>query len=212
MQKLYSTVPSDMNALGVSAAQGFIAGLSSMGGDLSQATSDYIDTLLDGIATKLEIKSPSKVTKKLGEYTGEGFTLGLSESMAADGFADDFIGKLKARGADISAALKAATAMTETALMPTIQQMSTLPAVLRTGTEDSSTKASGNRTQDADIYTAVLDVLRDIYDAMTRKQAGTTSASSGIKIDKLELYTSDGAMIGNYAIDFIKQKSIMTGG
>jgi hypothetical protein len=152
------------------------------------------------------------VTKKLGEYTGEGFTLGLSESMAADGFADDFIGKLKARGADISAALKAATAMTETALMPTIQQMSTLPAVLRTGTEDSSTKASGNRTQDADIYTAVLDVLRDIYDAMTRKQAGTTSASSGIKIDKLELYTSDGAMIGNYAIDFIKQKSIMTGG
>src|SRR5690606_32723956 len=49
----------------------------------SNAVKDVADRVTGGLKNALKISSPSRVMMQLGEYTGEGFALGLERTIAA---------------------------------------------------------------------------------------------------------------------------------
>lgn len=67
--------------IGKDIVQGLINGLSSMVGALKERIKSLANTVTEGIKGVLGINSPSKVTEQLGEWTGEGFAVGLQSSM-----------------------------------------------------------------------------------------------------------------------------------
>lgn len=65
----------------VAAIQGFVDGIRSMAGRIIDTIKEYVtDAVPDWIKDVFGIASPSKLFRKLGAYTGEGFALGLADS------------------------------------------------------------------------------------------------------------------------------------
>lgn len=65
--------------LGKNTAQGLIDGLNSMKGSLGRTATDLARIITNSIKNELKIASPSKVTKKLGSFTSEGFINGIAD-------------------------------------------------------------------------------------------------------------------------------------
>jgi len=63
---------------GRNVVQGMINGITSMAGELKKKALSVFSGLPDGVKKMLGIASPSKVFKKIGGYTGEGFVIGLT--------------------------------------------------------------------------------------------------------------------------------------
>jgi len=94
----------DLIEIGKNVIQGLINGIKSMIGEVGRAIRNIANTITDGIKDALDIHSPSRVTTKLGIFTGQGYVNGLksmvgqiskqSQAMAAaatgDLSADDF--------------------------------------------------------------------------------------------------------------------------
>lgn len=57
--------------------QGFINGVVGMAGNIFNAAVNAVKGAIDGVKNFLGIRSPSRLAKGLGEYTGEGYALGL---------------------------------------------------------------------------------------------------------------------------------------
>lgn len=72
-----------MNGLGVQAMWGFANGIESMRGVIEQRAQSIADSVTRTIQSALDIHSPSRVMFSLGEYTMEGYQLGV-ESMYAN--------------------------------------------------------------------------------------------------------------------------------
>lgn len=68
----------DLYQIGKNIIQGLLNGISSMAGALMDKAKSIASSITDTISGVLQIKSPSRVMVKLGEYTGEGFLKGLS--------------------------------------------------------------------------------------------------------------------------------------
>ena len=85
----------DLSKAGKDFIQGFIDGVGSMGGAIAEAATDIANDALGAIKEALGIASPSKETRKIGRFTGEGFALGIA----------DMKGDVIARMADLSGAV-----------------------------------------------------------------------------------------------------------
>jgi hypothetical protein len=61
--------------------QGFIHGISSLIGKVKNIISHMAHTIIDGLHHALEIRSPSRVMMKIGGYVGDGFAIGIQQSV-----------------------------------------------------------------------------------------------------------------------------------
>jgi phage-related minor tail protein len=72
----------DLVQIGKDIMQGLINGITTMIGAIKSAVSNVASTVTGGLKSALGIQSPSKVTRQLGEYTGEGFAIGIGNTVA----------------------------------------------------------------------------------------------------------------------------------
>lgn len=72
-----------MTSIGTQMIQGLINGIKNMAGNVTGAISGVVDGAISKAKSLLGIKSPSRVFKQIGVYTGEGMVLGV-ESMQSD--------------------------------------------------------------------------------------------------------------------------------
>lgn len=75
-----NTMADAMYDSGKNASKGFLTGLVSQEKELQAAMDKLGAALIKSIKKKLKIKSPSRVTHKLGAYTGQGFAIGLDST------------------------------------------------------------------------------------------------------------------------------------
>ena len=71
------------NGLGVNAANGYIDALRGKLDEVKAAAQELAAATSETMETELDINSPSKVMRKIGEYTGEGFTLGIEDEVSS---------------------------------------------------------------------------------------------------------------------------------
>ena len=67
--------------MGKNTSQGFSNGINENMGLVISAGQNLANKLISVVKNNLGIHSPSHVMKKLGQYTGEGFEIGMEESM-----------------------------------------------------------------------------------------------------------------------------------
>ena len=72
---------SQMEKAGESTNQGFADGIDGSMGKLTGAAKRAADHIVNVTKQVLGIHSPSRVMKELGQYTGEGFEIGVTDSM-----------------------------------------------------------------------------------------------------------------------------------
>lgn len=84
-----------MGEYGVNTVQGLVSAISSSEQDVSDATRKVGDAATQGYKDELEIKSPSKVFKRLGGYTVEGLVSGIKDKKS------EGTGEMKHLAADI---------------------------------------------------------------------------------------------------------------
>lgn len=75
-------LPAMMLQIGKDMIMGLVNGIKNMIGAVGDAISDLADSITNGVKDALDIHSPSRVMKKLGEYTGQGFALGISNTIS----------------------------------------------------------------------------------------------------------------------------------
>jgi len=61
--------------------QGLINGIKNMISKVKEAIGSVVSTVTSGIKKALKIESPSKVMEEMGEYTAEGFAVGIKGSL-----------------------------------------------------------------------------------------------------------------------------------
>lgn len=71
---------SKMPSLGANAVQGLIDGINSKKAELERVAAELAAIVAGTTQTELDIHSPSRVMKKLGGYTTEGFVLGMQQA------------------------------------------------------------------------------------------------------------------------------------
>ncbi|WP_181350479.1 hypothetical protein [Thalassobacillus sp. CUG 92003] len=71
----------DLFQIGQDIIQGLIDGIGNMFGSIRDMVSKAADLVPDWLKKKLGIASPSKVTAKLGEFTGEGMIVGVKKTL-----------------------------------------------------------------------------------------------------------------------------------
>ena len=76
-----TTAYQKMQSAGQFAMSGFAAGMRSKAAEIYKLAKEIADNVARTMANALEIKSPSRVTMQLGEFTGEGYGIGLRNSL-----------------------------------------------------------------------------------------------------------------------------------
>ena len=71
----------EANSIGANTADGFTGTLQSKSREIENTVRGVFGNAANVAKAVLEIQSPSKVFKQIGEFSGEGFELGLSDSM-----------------------------------------------------------------------------------------------------------------------------------
>jgi TP901 family phage tail tape measure protein len=71
----------DLKQVGKNIIQGLIDGITSMVGSLMNKAKSIANSVKNTIKKALDIHSPSRVMMELGEFTGEGFALGLNKTL-----------------------------------------------------------------------------------------------------------------------------------
>lgn len=79
----FKNLPKQLEDLGVSAMKGFVNGLTKNTDYMDARVKTFVKAMVNSFKKQLNIKSPSKVMLEIGEYTGEGFTNGLLNSVKA---------------------------------------------------------------------------------------------------------------------------------
>lgn len=95
---LLEVMPKDLTAIGTDTMQGFIDGLNSKLSEVTKLSSYIAEEVAKAFAKPIEINSPSKVFKRFGEYTMEGYGIGL------EGGSDSVMGIAKEQGKRIISA------------------------------------------------------------------------------------------------------------
>jgi len=68
---------------GAQMAAGFQRGLNAKNSAVEAAARDLAGAATDALRSTLQIRSPSRVTMKMGEFAGQGFEIGLTDSLQA---------------------------------------------------------------------------------------------------------------------------------
>ncbi|PWL55294.1 MAG: hypothetical protein DBY38_02205 [Clostridium cadaveris] len=101
----------DLWQIGKDLIQGLINGVSSMAGRVGEAITGCVRGAIDGAKKLLGIKSPSRVFKEIGKFTGEGLAIGIADeenrvNKASKGLASSVIGGYNANLKGINANIK----------------------------------------------------------------------------------------------------------
>lgn len=91
----FNRLSSDLHNAGYNAGIGFYNGLSSTQGSIYSLASYIANNVANTIRSALDIHSPSRVTKSLGAFTGEGFGEGLLDML---GYVENSANKLALAG------------------------------------------------------------------------------------------------------------------
>ena len=75
--KAFSSLPNTLYGMGIQSMNGLLNGMSSMESDIYDKADSIADKIAKTIKTALEIQSPSRVMFSLGEFTMQGFQLGM---------------------------------------------------------------------------------------------------------------------------------------
>lgn len=81
INKAFKDLPKQLEQIGKNVMQGFIDGLTKNTDYMSKGVKGFVKSIVKQIKTELKIKSPSRVTMALGEFTGEGFGEGLAKTI-----------------------------------------------------------------------------------------------------------------------------------
>ncbi len=81
INKAFKDLPKQLEKIGKNVMQGFIDGLTKNTDYMSKGIKGFVKSIVKQIKTELKIKSPSRVTMALGEFTGEGFGEGLAKTI-----------------------------------------------------------------------------------------------------------------------------------
>jgi TP901 family phage tail tape measure protein len=80
--KIKSTIEDvDLFSVGKNIIQGLINGISSLAGSIMEKAREIANSVKNTIEKALDINSPSRVMMELGQFTGEGFALGLNQTL-----------------------------------------------------------------------------------------------------------------------------------
>lgn len=77
----FDSLPSQLHSSGVNAMQGFADGINSGSGSALSAAQSIANQVASTINKALDIHSPSRVTKKSGQYTAEGLEIGMLDRL-----------------------------------------------------------------------------------------------------------------------------------
>lgn len=75
----FSTLPSALSSTGSQAGNGFRNGLASTASSIYATANRIANTVSTTIRHALQVRSPSRVMREIGKYTGEGFAIGLAD-------------------------------------------------------------------------------------------------------------------------------------
>lgn len=81
LTKSLAGVPKMLEELGKQSMVGFVSGLTKNTDYLSTEVKTFINSMLETFKNNLQINSPSKVMELIGDYTGEGFVIGLKDTI-----------------------------------------------------------------------------------------------------------------------------------
>lgn len=73
----------DLASIGANIISGLVNGIKSKVGEVAGAIKSIADKVTGGLRKALDIHSPSRVTKKIGEHTGQGFANGIAKKKKA---------------------------------------------------------------------------------------------------------------------------------
>lgn len=73
----------DLASIGANIISGLVNGIKSKAGEVAGAIKSIADKVTSGLRKALDIHSPSRVTKKIGEHTGQGFANGIAKKKKA---------------------------------------------------------------------------------------------------------------------------------
>lgn len=82
VRKVSESELSAMPSIGANAVQGLIDGMQSKKEELKSVVEEIASIITDTTQSELDIHSPSRVMRRLGEYTNEGFIVGLQRTAA----------------------------------------------------------------------------------------------------------------------------------
>lgn len=77
----FKDLPKQLEEMGVNAMKGFTSGLTKNTDYMTSAVKTMVKAMVDEFKDELDIHSPSKVTEKLGAFTGRGFGNGLIDTI-----------------------------------------------------------------------------------------------------------------------------------
>ena len=81
MSTAFKDLPKQLEDMGINAMKGFTTGLTKNTDYMTKAIKTMVKAMVDEFKDELDIHSPSKVTEKLGIFTGRGFGNGLLDSI-----------------------------------------------------------------------------------------------------------------------------------
>ena len=93
-----------LRGVGYNAGEGLYDGLAAWGGSLNQLARSIANSVTSTLRNVLQIRSPSRVMREIGEYTGEGLALGIEDS------SDDAVNAAKAMATGVVFAAGSVTA------------------------------------------------------------------------------------------------------
>lgn len=73
----------NLKQIGKDIMQGLLDGIKDMAGSIADSVKNIGNSIKDGVKNVLDIHSPSRVMRTLGQFTGEGMALGMRDSVAA---------------------------------------------------------------------------------------------------------------------------------
>ncbi|WP_330582381.1 phage tail protein, partial [Paraclostridium sordellii] len=77
----FTNLPSKMMDIGKNIVAGIKQGISDAWNGMKGWIGGLCDSFIDGVKEKMDIHSPSRVMRQLGVYTGEGFGLGIGDTV-----------------------------------------------------------------------------------------------------------------------------------
>lgn len=83
VNEAFKDIPKQLEKLGKQSMQGFINGLRTNTDYMTKEVKSYVNSMIKIFKKELGIHSPSKVMAEIGEYTGEGFAIGLRDTIGS---------------------------------------------------------------------------------------------------------------------------------
>jgi phage-related minor tail protein len=74
-------LPKELEKLGTQSMKGFLSGLTKNTDYMDKEVKTFVESMVSSFKSYLKIKSPSKVMEEIGIYTGEGFAVGLQDTI-----------------------------------------------------------------------------------------------------------------------------------